>query len=163
MYHKHCVKSVRIWSYSGPHFSRIFPCASLHIQSECGKMQENGDQNNSEYGNFLRSEILITMSRVKFLKRFQVPVMLICIVKQYQVLKDQFCSQTSPYLRISKSTCGHFWSKNLLGTMAPTVFSPNNNNRCPCNDLYATDHKKLIYLQLFYVPVTPKYKTAFFQ
>ena len=146
------------------HIFPAFSHAHLSVFSpNAGKCGKNGDQNNSEYGNFLRSEILITMSRVKFLKRFQVPVMLICIVKQYQVLKDQFCSQTSPYLRISKSTCGHFWSKNLLGTMAATVFSPNNNNRCPCNDLYATDHKKLIYLQLFYVPVTPKYKTAFFQ
>ena len=25
---------------------------SLHIQSECGKMWENEDQNNSEYGHF---------------------------------------------------------------------------------------------------------------
>ena len=39
----HCVKTVRIRSYSGPHFSRIFPHSdyvSLRIQSECGKMQE---------------------------------------------------------------------------------------------------------------------------
>ena len=37
----HCVKHVRIRSYSGPHFSRIFP-----------------GQNNSEYGHFLRSDIV---------------------------------------------------------------------------------------------------------
>ena len=30
----HCVKSVRIWSYSGPHFPVFF-----RIQSECGKMR----------------------------------------------------------------------------------------------------------------------------
>ena len=40
----HCVKSVRIWSYSGPHFPAFglnmerFG-VSLRIQSECGKMQ----------------------------------------------------------------------------------------------------------------------------
>ena len=40
-----CVKSVRIWGYSGPHFpafglnSRIWKFVSLHIQSECGKMR----------------------------------------------------------------------------------------------------------------------------
>ena len=52
------MKSVRIRSYSGPHFFRIFPHSDWirrHtpcIQSECGK---NVDQNNSEYGHFLRS------------------------------------------------------------------------------------------------------------
>ena len=37
----HCVKSVRIWSYSGPYF----PAFGL-----------NTDQNNSEYGHFSRSD-----------------------------------------------------------------------------------------------------------
>ena len=37
----HCMKSFHIWSYSVPQFSRI---------------RENADQNNSEYGHFLRSE-----------------------------------------------------------------------------------------------------------
>ena len=46
----HCVKCVRFRSYSGPHFSRIFP----HLDW-CGKMRENVDQNNTEYGLFLRS------------------------------------------------------------------------------------------------------------
>ena len=36
----HCVKRVLIPSYSGPHFSRIFPHSG----------------NNSEYGHFLRSD-----------------------------------------------------------------------------------------------------------
>ena len=40
---KHCVKSVRIWSYSGPHFPAFEPNTErcgvpLRIQSECGKM-----------------------------------------------------------------------------------------------------------------------------
>ena len=60
----HCVKSARIRSYSGPHFSRNFPAFS-GIRTEysylsvfgpnaekCGK---NVDQNNTEYGLFLRS------------------------------------------------------------------------------------------------------------
>ena len=42
---EHCVKSVRIRTYSGPHFSRILPhserySVSLCIQSECEKMRE---------------------------------------------------------------------------------------------------------------------------
>ena len=58
----HCVKSVRIWSYSGPHFSCIFLhsfeySVSLCIQSDSGKMWENVDQNNSEYGHFLQNDL----------------------------------------------------------------------------------------------------------
>ena len=65
----HCVKSVRIRSYSGAHFSRIFPHSDWirrDIQSECRyfsvfspnvrKCGKNADQNNSEYGYFLRSD-----------------------------------------------------------------------------------------------------------
>ena len=40
----HCVKRVRIRSYSGPHFSYIF------AHSYSVRMRENVDQNNSEYG-----------------------------------------------------------------------------------------------------------------
>ena len=61
----HCVKSALIRSYSGPHFSRIFPAFS-RIPTECGaylsvfspnagNCGKNGDQNNSEHGHFLRS------------------------------------------------------------------------------------------------------------
>ena len=50
----HCVKSFRIRSYSGPYFSRIF--------------RENTDQNNSQYGHFLRSgfsNFKITIFKIK--------------------------------------------------------------------------------------------------
>ena len=41
---KHCVKGVRVWSYSGPHFSAFGVnterySVSLLIQSKCGKMR----------------------------------------------------------------------------------------------------------------------------
>ena len=52
----YCVKSVRIWSYSGPYF----PAFGLNTErgAECGvRMRENTDQNNSEYGHSLRSEL----------------------------------------------------------------------------------------------------------
>ena len=39
---KHCVKSVRIWGYSGPYSVRL---------------REKTDQTNSKYGHFLRSVI----------------------------------------------------------------------------------------------------------
>ena len=58
----HCLKGVRIWSYSGPHFSCIFPLSNwiqrdtLSVfSSNAGKCRKNTDQNNSEYGHFLRS------------------------------------------------------------------------------------------------------------
>ena len=58
----HCVKSVRIWSYSGQHFSRIFPYADW-IRRDTGRNAEkcgrNADQNNSEYGHFLRIESFV--------------------------------------------------------------------------------------------------------
>ena len=41
----HCIKSVGIRSYSGPYFLVFFSV----------RMQENSDQNNSEYRHFLRS------------------------------------------------------------------------------------------------------------
>ena len=44
----HCVKRVRIRSYSSPHFSSVF-------SPNAGKWGINADQNNSEYGLFLRS------------------------------------------------------------------------------------------------------------
>ena len=45
------MKSVRIRSYSGPHFP-ITPYLSVFTPNE----GENADQNNSQYGRFLRSE-----------------------------------------------------------------------------------------------------------
>ena len=61
----HCVKIVRIPSYSGPHFSHIFPHSDwirrdteyLSIFSpNVGKCGKNADQNNSGYAYFLRSD-----------------------------------------------------------------------------------------------------------
>ena len=46
----HCVKSVRIWSYSGPYFP-VFNISPYSI-----RMRENADQYISEYGHFLRSD-----------------------------------------------------------------------------------------------------------
>ena len=62
IYTIHCVKSVRIWSYSGPHFRRIFLhsfeySVFLRIQSDSGKMWENVDQNISKYGHILQSDL----------------------------------------------------------------------------------------------------------
>ena len=47
------MKSVRIRSYFGPHF----PVFGLNrgISPYSVRMKENADQNNSEYGHFLRS------------------------------------------------------------------------------------------------------------
>ena len=57
---RHCVKSVRIRSYSGfwSEFSRIRTKYEeiLRISPYSVQMLENADQNNSENGHFLRSE-----------------------------------------------------------------------------------------------------------
>ena len=51
---RHCVKVVRIRSYSGPYFPRIG--LNTDISPYSVRMWENTDQNNSEYAYFLRSE-----------------------------------------------------------------------------------------------------------
>ena len=49
----HCVKSVRIRNYSGPHFLKFG--LNTERYSVSLQMWENVEQNNSEYGHFLRS------------------------------------------------------------------------------------------------------------
>ena len=50
----HCVKSIRIWNYSGPYFP-LFGLnterygVSLHIQSECGKMRIRTNTNTDTF------------------------------------------------------------------------------------------------------------------
>ena len=59
----HCVKSVRIRSFSGPYFPAFGlmwrDTPNLRIQSECGET----NQKNSEYKHFLRSviQVLVVM------------------------------------------------------------------------------------------------------
>ena len=55
------VKSVHIRSYSGPHF----PAFELNTERDMAQMPENADQNNSEYGKFLR---------IVFIHTFENPV-----------------------------------------------------------------------------------------
>ena len=64
----YCVKSVRIQSYSGPHFSRILlhldwirryaPYLSV-LGTNAEKCGENADQDNSEYRHFFCSDITL--------------------------------------------------------------------------------------------------------
>ena len=57
--HLHSVKSVRIRSYSGPYF----PAFGRNTERYFVRMRENTDQNNSEYGHFLRSADLIRQTQ----------------------------------------------------------------------------------------------------
>ena len=53
----HSIKNVRIWSYSGTHFPAFgLDTEILSISPYSVRMQENADQNKSEYGHFSRSE-----------------------------------------------------------------------------------------------------------
>ena len=63
----HCVKRVRIRNYSGPHFFRIFPYSDwirrdttylVLFSPNAGEWGKIADQNNSEYGYFLRSDAI---------------------------------------------------------------------------------------------------------
>ena len=55
---KHCVKSVRIRSFSGPYFprNRTEYEEITSISPYSVRIRENTDQKNSEYGQFLHSE-----------------------------------------------------------------------------------------------------------
>ena len=59
-YGVHYVKSVRIRSYSGPHFPAFrLNTERYSISPYSVRMRENRDQNNSEYEHFLRSGIVV--------------------------------------------------------------------------------------------------------
>ena len=66
----HCVKRVRIRSYSGPHFSRIFSHSDWYLfvfSPNTGKYGKNVDQNNSEYRLFLRSTVILLLWVLQYL------------------------------------------------------------------------------------------------
>ena len=76
----HCVKSVGIWSYSGPYFLAFGLKLILFISSYSIRLRENKYQKISEYGHFLRSvsqestikiklkRIFVLMSRRRYLQ-----------------------------------------------------------------------------------------------
>ena len=62
----HCVKNVRIWSYSGPHFPAFGLnterySVSLRIQSECGKIRTRITPNTDTF--YALSRILILRNK----------------------------------------------------------------------------------------------------
>ena len=80
---QHCIKSVRIRSYSGPHFPAFGLNTEFCISPYSVQMRENADQNNSEYRHFSRSAessvfhlTLLTMAKqrktmIQFFKKFK--------------------------------------------------------------------------------------------
>ena len=61
----HCVKSVLIRSYYGPHFPAFGLNTEIRSMSPYSvQMRENVDQNNSEYGHFLRSDTLYACNHI---------------------------------------------------------------------------------------------------
>ena len=69
--HKKCPYSELFWSAFFSHFPAFGLnterySVSLRIQSECGKIRENADQNNSEYGHFMQWKSLkISIHKVR--------------------------------------------------------------------------------------------------
>ena len=55
----HCVKSVRIRSYSSPYFPSFGLNTERSVSPHSVRMQRNTDQNNSEYGHYLCNAVLV--------------------------------------------------------------------------------------------------------
>ena len=96
----HCVKSVRIWSYSGPQFLAFglnTERYGVYREMRSIWMRENAHQNNSEYGHFPRSEF--------FLYTTQLDVW--CINKSLLncVLYVLTCQRVLRALLLSRLTC----------------------------------------------------------
>ena len=82
--HFHCVKINRIWGYSGLHF----PAFGL-----------NTDQNNSEYGQFLRN--FLDLITIKNLRKSVVSLVNSNIPEKYYTLAAN-CTRLSNYCRVLK-------------------------------------------------------------
>ena len=61
----HWVKSVRIWSFSGPYFH-----VSLRISTYSVQMREKTDQKNSKYGHFSRRVYISEAYNQRFCTQF---------------------------------------------------------------------------------------------
>ena len=55
-----CVKSVRVWSFSGPQFPALGQNFPYSV-----RMQENTEQKNSGYGHFSRSDNCLVFNKHK--------------------------------------------------------------------------------------------------
>ena len=55
----YCVKSVRIWSFSGPYFSAFGLTVSLRIQSEYGKVRTRKTPNTDTFHAVIKKGLLL--------------------------------------------------------------------------------------------------------
>ena len=71
MIHLHCVKSVRVWSFSAPYFfvfglnTDRYP-VSLHIQSKCGKIRGRKTPNTDTFYLLLTAVFISILKMVPF-------------------------------------------------------------------------------------------------
>ena len=103
----HCVKSVRIRSYFGPHFptfglNKERYGVSLHIQSECGKMRTRITPNTDTFHAVLDSRILSFLA-LSFSHFFDITSLTCCN-----------CSQENTCNRVLLSKVTGFWPATLL-------------------------------------------------
>ena len=92
--HNHCVKSVRIWSYSGLYFPAFGLNTVVRISPYSVQMRENTDQNNSEYGHFLRSEYKSCSLCTKILSHSDQKSLIYFLSKSKTVFrKELFCEK----------------------------------------------------------------------
>ena len=73
-YFIHCMKIVRIRSYSDRHFP-TFGLNTESISSYSVRMPENADQSNSEYGHFLDSDLYTMKNEIRNINEFWIYIL----------------------------------------------------------------------------------------
>ena len=87
-------QSVRIWSYSGLYFPAFGLNTVVRISPYSVQMRKNTDQNNSEYGHFLRSEYKSCSLCTKILSHSDQKSLIYFLPKSKTVFrKELFCEK----------------------------------------------------------------------
>ena len=98
-YKGHCIKSVRIRNYSGPHLSRIFPHFDwIRRDTNAGKCSKNVDHNNSVYGHFYAVGVICfywTFDQSHF-KDTTICILNLCQVVKFREVKYTEVTPDSP-------------------------------------------------------------------
>ena len=97
----HCLKGIRIWSYSGPYFPTFGLNMETYFVSQYSvRMRENTDQNNSEYGHFFCSELPNPLSHTgQRLIKYQFNLLSATAV----IFIERECLAPTGYIRTSNS------------------------------------------------------------
>ena len=149
----YCVKSVRIRSYSGPHFSCIrTEYGEICISSYLVRMRENADQNNFKYWHFSCSVLNASpnLPNNMIVSVICTSIFLFSSASILQFLSNiKSISSTSPFmLEKIPSWIDHAWLfDDLTGLLDFYFFLPET---CISNRGSAAGHCLKIWLQIFW-------------